>query len=297
MIPVPDLKTLRFGAVLNTASGSCDAQAAQTVEECLAGFGAEPARIWSGSGADVDRALDEATSEGMDVLVVVGGDGTIRAAAERCREDGPLLIPLPGGTMNMLPKTLYGTRNWRDALNETLADPVVQTVHGGEVEGRRFFVAAIFGEPSRFADAREAVREGDLAGAIEKGVLALRKALAHELTYRFGNSPESKAEAVAVLCPFTSSALDNEEEVLEAAAIDLDGPVDALRLAITAAFSNWRNDATVQRAKLTSFDIASDVGIPALLDGERFSLGPVATVKLVRHAFRALKPRDVAPEI
>ena len=291
-MPAPDLKALRFGALLNTSSGSCDPQAEHAVKACLQAAGITGFKIWCGPGADVEANLKLAAAENIDVLVVLGGDGTIRAAAEHCGAAGTLLIPLPGGTMNMLAKTLYGTRSWREALAATLAAPAIQPVHGGEVEGRRFFVAAIFGEPTRFADAREAVRRGDIAGAIGKGINALQKALEYELDYKFNADQHGSAEAVTVICPLTSSQLGNDEEVLEAAAIDPEGPIDALRLALHSAFSTWRSDPTVARAKVKAFDISAEFEIPALLDGERFTLPSKARVTLVLNAFKALRPAD-----
>src|SRR5688572_27924587 len=191
-----DLTSQRVGALLNTESGSCDLAAEQALTDCLRAAGVQPERVWCGGGADVEKSLSEAMSEQLDVLIVLGGDGTIRAAAQRVGPDGPLLVPLPGGTMNMLPKTLYGQRSWNDALRDTLASPVLQAVHGGEVCGHRFFVAAIFGEPTRFAEAREALREGDLQGAIGAGVNAVRQALSAEVGYRFVGRPARSAEAV-----------------------------------------------------------------------------------------------------
>jgi diacylglycerol kinase family enzyme len=290
MEPLQDLKSLRVGALLNTESGGCDLKAQRALEEILRASGIDPVRVWCGGGADVERSVEEAMNSSLDLLVILGGDGTIRSAAQGCGPEGPLLAPLPGGTMNMLPKTLYGRRTWPEALRDTLAAPMVQEVHGGEVEGHRFFVAAIFGEPTRFAEAREAVREGDLPRAINKGVVAVRRALSSEIEYRFGAGPHSSAEAVAVICPLTSAALADEAEVLEAAAIDLDGPLDAVRLGLAAAFADWRNDPTVERARLVELSLSHTQPIPALLDGERFMLRPQTTIRLVTTAFRALKP-------
>ena len=62
------------------------------------------------------RVLDpDALIEGLkaaldtrpDLLVVLGGDGTASAAAALCGPLGPLLAPLPGGTMNMLPHAIF----------------------------------------------------------------------------------------------------------------------------------------------------------------------------------------------
>lgn len=293
MSPDLDLRSLRIAALLNTSSGSCDASSGPAMLGILEEAGIKPAKIWDVIGKDVDQALDEATESGIDVLIVLGGDGTIRSAAQRCDKDGPLLIPLPGGTMNMLPKALYGARPWREALADTLKSPVVQPVHAGEVGTHRFFVAGVFGSASLLAEARESIREGDLVGALGQGVSAMRQALGHELTYRFEGQAASKAEAVVVLCPLPPPQSDLEV-LLEAAAIDIEGAGDAIRLAVMSAFRGWRADQTVTHAKLESLEIASDDPIPAILDGERFTLARTERVTRVREAFYALRPDPAA---
>lgn len=287
------LRGLRIGALLNTSSGSCDVEAEHDVEAILGSEGLTPVQVWCGAGSEVDQAIAEAKVQELDLLIVLGGDGTIRAAAESCDEAGPLLIPLPGGTMNMLPKALYGDRNWRDALKATLAEPLVQPVHGAEANGHRFFIAAILGGPTQMAEAREAMRERDLAGAVEKGVAALRNALSTDLRYQFGNR-NGVAESVVVLCPLTSRRLSDDEEVLEAAAFKLEGPGDALRLAWNATFRDWRADPTVERAKVRRADIESDAPIPALLDGETFELDRNVRIELAPEAFLALRPSQAS---
>jgi len=169
MLLKPDLGSLDIGVLLNTSSGGCDASARGAILDILRAAEIKPVKVWDVVGKNVDQALDEAMDTGLDVLIVLGGDGTIRAAAQRCDEAGPLLMPLPGGTMNMLPKALYGARTWREALNDTLEGPVVQAVHGGQVGTHRFYVAGVFGGASLFAEAREAIREGDLPAAWEQG--------------------------------------------------------------------------------------------------------------------------------
>ena len=126
-------------------------------------------------------------------------------------------------------------------------------------------------------------------GALGQGVAAMKQALGHELGYRFEGQAPSKAEAVVVLCPLPPPESDLEV-LLEAAAIDIEGAGDAVRLALMSAFRDWRADQTVTHARLERLEISSDDAIPAILDGERFTLGRSERVIRVRQAFCALRP-------
>jgi len=70
-----------------------------------------------------------------------------------------------------------------------------------------------------------------LSGAMAKAFNPWKKALEYDVTSRLKEPRHGRAEAVTWICPLTSSQLGNEEEVLEAPAIDPGGPTDALRLA------------------------------------------------------------------
>ena len=112
-------------------------------------------RTWCGAADQMERSFAEAAGQKLDVLIVLGGDGTIRTAAQGCTKEGPRLIPLPGGTMNMLPRALYGDVPWEDALKNTLRASSARMLSGGRVGDSLFFVAAIVGAPSLWAGARE----------------------------------------------------------------------------------------------------------------------------------------------
>lgn len=258
----------RVVAVFNTGSGSCDAASEAVAREIFRDAGLDTVEIHVVSPGEVGETLKAAVSE-ADVLVVLGGDGTIGGAATLCGEAGPLLIALPGGTMNMLPKALYGTADWPTALRATLADPEIKNVSGGEAEGNQFFCAAIFGAPSLWADAREAVREGDLIEAAKRAVTATRRSLSDAIDYEFGDSKGS-ADAVAVICPLISQVMDGEEAALEAVALDPGTAAGLFGLAFHAAFDDWRNDASVTRAKVRCVDVLAHGEIPAILDGEKW---------------------------
>lgn len=285
----PDLRTLRVGALLNTSSGSCDVGSEHEMEALLQEAGCRLEKAWCGGSEAVGSALEEAGGHELDVLIVLGGDGTICSAAETCTNNGPLLIPLPGGTMNMLPKALYGDHGWQDALRAVLAAPEVRPVNGGRIGEHQFFIAAILGSPSLWAEAREAVREHQLVDAVKEGAEALKSAFNTPLHYQF-DGRAGEAEALSVLCPLTSRAMEDDEAALEAAVLTPHGAVDAFKLAFRTLFSEWRNDPNVTTAKVRRVDLRSEENIPAILDGETVELGPVATVEFVRTAFKALVP-------
>jgi diacylglycerol kinase family enzyme len=76
--------------------------------DILKGAGVTNCKTWCGESDQIERAFAEATTHKRKMLVVLGGDGTIRTAAEACAGTDSYLLPLPGGTLNMLPRALYG---------------------------------------------------------------------------------------------------------------------------------------------------------------------------------------------
>jgi diacylglycerol kinase family enzyme len=286
----------RVIAVLNPASGGVDAHAEGRAAQIFADAGLTHAEGVSAGPDDIDAALTAAVA-GADVLVVLGGDGTIRAAAARCVGFAGFLVPLPGGTMNMLPKALYGARAWPEALSDTLADPHAHEVSGGMAGEHPFFVAALLGAPTLWADAREAIRAGHLVEAIQRSVTAARRSLSEPLRYEFTAGVRGAAEAVAVICPLISKVMDEDERMLEAAAIDPETAGEALRLGFHALFDGWREDPTVTRAKVKSLRVTGHGRVPAIVDGEKVRMGRVVDVRFTPLAFRALAPGTPVMEV
>jgi diacylglycerol kinase family enzyme len=279
----------RVTAVINTSSGGCDATSATKMRAVLDRAGLAHATIKAVAADAIDAALDEAIGA-TEVLVVLGGDGTIMTAAEKSGAAGVLLVPLPGGTMNMLPKALYGPHGWEQVLSDALAAPEVRTVSGGRAGDRLFYCVAILGTPTLWADVREALRRFDLAGAVRRSVTAIRRSGGNKLSYELGDSVRGSAEAVAVICPMVSRSLAEEERTLEAAALDPETAAAVIRLGLHAMLDDWRDDASVQRAKVKSVKVTGHGRVPVILDGETVRMGRSVTISFQPVAFRALAP-------
>lgn len=285
----PHAQIRRVEVVVNPLSGSVGPKAAQELETLLERFPVE-SRVVEAEPGGLEQALKAAVDAKPDLLVTLAGDGTIRAAGELAGPDGPLLAPLPGGTMNMLPRALYGTTNWSKALGEALTGGVVRNVCGGMIEGHRFYCAAIIGQPALWAEAREALREQKLSKAWIKAQKALRQAFSGKLHYNVDGGAYRRAEAVAVLTPLISKAMFDEKG-LEVAAMDVDGALDAFRLAFNAVARDWRDDPDVDAKPAIQAHIFARRSLPAILDGEPLKLGNRAEIRFTPKAFKALAPR------
>lgn len=282
----------RVEVVANIASGSVGKDAPQAVEKIFADFGI-PVHVRAPEPADLLDSLRAAVAAAPDLLVILAGDGTARAAAQMCGPKGPMIAPLPGGTMNMLPHAIYGQRTWQEALTLALDRGEERTVGGGEVEGHRFLVAAILGSPALWAPAREAARYGKLRLAAIRARRAGQRAFSGRLRYNLDGGPREKAEALAFMCPLASSALDDDEAALEAAALDVKGAADAFRLGFHALTGDWRNDPAVEVQRCRIARVWSAHGIPAILDGESIRLKSLAEVTYAPALARVLAvPKD-----
>jgi diacylglycerol kinase family enzyme len=287
--PSPSRRSIqRVEAVVNPAAGSVGPGAADALREAVAHSGAACNAVET-QPDNIEASLRKAIAAAPDLLVVLAGDGTAKLAADLCGPDGPLLAPLPGGTMNMLPKAIYGPKPWRDALIDTLRDGVERDVSGGEIDGHRFYCAAILGAPALWAPAREAVRAGKVSLALRRAGLAWRRAFSGRLRYRLDSGAATATLALSLICPLVSSAM-TEETALEAASLNIHDAVEALRLGVNGAFGDWRRDPAVAVQPCTHGQVWAGRPIPALFDGEMQRLGRTADIKFIRRAFRALAP-------
>ncbi len=294
----PAIRFSRVVVIANTASGSVGPKAPETARGILESFGLD-AEIFAPNDQDnIGDCLDKAFAKAPDLVIVLAGDGTARSAAERAGPKGPLIAPLPGGTMNMLPHAVYGVVSWEQALHDALERGVAKSIGGGAIDDKLFFVAAILGAPALWAQVREAARAGDFRGVIRRGAWALERAFSGRLRYQLNGGARRKAEALGLFCPLISTALPDDEQALEAAAFDPSGAIEAFRIGLHALGGDWRNDPSVSVGLCTQGGAWASGRIPAILDGEPTRLGRYARIEYRPHACRVLAPASVveAPE-
>lgn len=148
--------------VMNAASGHNDAAATRAaMEEILAREGRayrihlieDPRRI----AETARKAVEEAKARG-EVVVAVGGDGTISAVANAVLGSGCAFGALPQGTFNYFGRTHGISENVEESLHALLnAQP--QPAQVGLLNGRLFLVNASVGLYPQLLEDREAFKQ------------------------------------------------------------------------------------------------------------------------------------------
>lgn len=106
----------------------------------------------------ISEQIRLSTESSCDMLVVAGGDGTIRSAVQAHRNAPKTIAIIPSGTMNMLAREI-GLPIDEDAAIAAIADGARRTMDIGEVEGEIFLHSALMGLPVRVGVHREVRRD------------------------------------------------------------------------------------------------------------------------------------------
>ncbi len=115
--------------VVHPASGLGRAgRIAGTVAERLRGAVDDLVTVEANTVEDSHRLMHKARGAGLDLLVVVGGDGSAHQGVQFCADTGVALAVVPAGTGNDLARTLVGAAE--DPLVAT--DKLVAAIKAGE---------------------------------------------------------------------------------------------------------------------------------------------------------------------
>ncbi|MET3565512.1 diacylglycerol kinase family enzyme [Leifsonia sp. 563] len=236
---IPSMPARRAAVVFNPSKVQVAALRTAVATEESAGAWADSAWFET-SAADDGRAavLDAAASE-PELIVVAGGDGTLRAAAEALAGTGIPIGLIPSGTGNLFARELgLPLNNLRAAVTvaftgrDRLVDLGLATLErpDGESVERAFLVMAGIGLDAQMAaktNQELKKRIGWLAYSdpIARSILGNRQ---FDLTFRLDDEPEVSTRAHTVIVG-NSGSLTAGLLLIPAATID-DGMLDAVIL-------------------------------------------------------------------
>lgn len=257
------------------------------------------------AGAGVTAAR-EAAADGIDLVVAVGGDGTVRGCAEALADTGVPLGIVPLGTGNLLARTMGIPSHPGEALDIALAPEAARSPGAGYSHGARHTHRGR--HPQKSGQPRAATRRIDLATAdgapftamagmgLDAAVVAATRLkhqfgwLAYALsgaahladpparfTIRMDDGPPivRTARSVVVgnsgLLPGGFTLLPEarlDDGLLDVAILAPHGPFGWPRLATRVLTNSHVQDEQLERLQARTVEITAETELPREVDGE-----------------------------
>lgn len=208
--------------------------------------------------------------DGIDLLLVLSGDGTLNAAAAKLETWEGAILPLPGGTLNLFHKTLHGDAEPEDILHAALAGKA-RAVHPPTIlsDAGRAYIGVIAGPTTAWAEVREQFRSLSLSGLAETIPGAIDATL-HGDGVRIRGSDQS----------FQAINLTPKPDRILAEGLITDSAGSILSHGIAWLGGDFREGPSVDLSERRAVVIESKGSIGLLLDGEPAELPSGATYRL-----------------
>lgn len=251
--------------VHNESSGSNDAAALGALRDAfaLAGLPLLGETCFPRDDCPKGAALDAA---GADTVAIFAGDGTISSVVAGLAGWSGAVLPLPGGTMNMLARRLHGDATPEEIVGR-FAGGVVARVRPTTIVSRHAvgLTGALAGPGTAWADVREAMRESSVTDFFSTA----------------GDAIAASAGGAKVLCPdadcgreegYTAITLTPQEDGIEGAGYYTESIVDFARHGVALLQRDFRNGPHETLGRHAKLRIASEDGAPMglLIDGESY---------------------------
>jgi len=280
-------------ALVNLKSGSVPKDGGEALQNALSELGYDADVAPFGEG-DLKDTIRRAVDKGADCLIAWGGDGSVNCAMSIAGPDGPPVLALPGGTMNMLHQRLHhGRTEWQDILTSALTDPEIVPWAAGEIEGHRFYVAVMAGRITSLSESRELVRKG----AILEAIGAAAKNEVFDMETRLDFRSRVGARTVKTLATAGAVVLAGERRPrFDVAGIDPGSQLELVSVGVQSLLKGWRDaeDVTVEVATTVTLEDVHGEPIPATIDGEPIELPAICEFRLVPNSARVLRAKPVS---
>lgn len=255
----------------------------------------------------IGEALRDAASAEPDVLLVGGGDGTIRTVLEFLIGSKVALGVLPMGTMNFIARDLGIPLKLEDAI-AALATADVRCIDVGEVNGRHFLHSSTLGIVPRLAVERERLRRAHgwraRLSRVKKAIKAAAEAPTITVELEHGGRKQA-LETFAVIVsnnplsddprtPYRRHVLDSGK--LSVYVSRHKGRAGLARLLLTMGSGWWFWDGKIEKLETPTVRIRGTRALlPVTNDGEIDLLASPLTYRVRPCALRVLAPKHETP--
>jgi diacylglycerol kinase family enzyme len=245
-------------------------------------------------------AASSAALDGVDLVVAVGGDGTVRGCAEGLARTGVPLGVVPHGTANLLARTLHIPGHPRAALALALGAGCVDRVIDLAVadEGPFTAMAGMGLDAAVVAGTRLKHQFGWLAYAMSGAAHLALPPTRFSIRLDDGAPVEREARSVVVgnsgLLPGGFSLLPAarlDDGVLDVGVLAPRGPLGWPRLAARVLTRSHYQDRMLERFRARKVEITADAPLPREVDGELVAAGHFLTVTVEPGALTVRMPR------
>jgi YegS/Rv2252/BmrU family lipid kinase len=245
--------------------------------------GVDTQLVTPGSALEAVREAEAAARRSDDALFVVGGDGSVRDAAQGLAGSETALAAIPSGTVNIWARETGVPRGLRAALDTQLAGQRVRA-DLGRADGRAFVLMAGVGWDAAIArrvSPRLKAKVGDLAYMVE----AVRQIPRLRTVSTVWHASGARREEPLAWMVLSNTRLNGGRIELSPGALADDGLLelvalcparfgDGTRLALKAALHRLEGDARAVVDCIEELAIET-AGLPVQLDGDYVGQTPM----------------------
>jgi diacylglycerol kinase family enzyme len=262
----------RLWFITNPNSGTADAKKAEAIETTCRERGLSFVGRTDFPEHDLPKPA-ELDAAKVDTVVLFAGDGTINAAVcALAYWQGGILI-LPGGTMNLLARTLHGDADPQAIIEAAHANERRVALPFVEAGKHRALVGLIVGPVASWYRSREHVREGSLRKVWPAMRAAWRRTFGRGI--RLGGAPGFPPRV-------QGAYVRPDGDHLEVAAVDARDVRSIADLGWSWITGDWVAARAVTEVRASEMKVLERRPVLALFDGEPVKLDPGTRITVGR---------------